>query len=74
LAGVIPLTAAALLVSTAPEQWPGGNYHDFRLLVIGLIGLGTAGLVLAVCVSGFLSRTLAVLTGGERGSDSPLVV
>jgi serine/threonine protein kinase len=66
LAGLIPLTAAALLVDTGPEHLPGRNYQDFRLLVIGLIGLGTAGLVLAVSVSGFLSRTLAVLTGGER--------
>jgi serine/threonine protein kinase len=62
LAGLIPLAAAALLVDTGPEQ----SYHDFRLLVIGLIGLGTAGLVLAVSVSGFLSRTLTVLTGGKR--------
>ncbi len=66
LAGLIPLAAAALLVDTGPEQLPGGNYQDFRLLVTGLIGLGTTGLVLAVTVSGFLSRTLAVLTGGER--------
>jgi hypothetical protein len=66
LAGVIPLTAAALLVGTGPDQLPGRNYHDFRLLVAGLIGLGTAGLVLAVSVSGFLSRTLVVLTRGER--------
>jgi hypothetical protein len=71
LAEVIPLTAAALLVGTGPDQLPGSNYRNFRLLVTGLIGLGTTGLVLAVSVSGFLSRTLIVLTSGERRAHSP---
>ncbi len=66
LAGLIPLAAAALLVDAGPAQFLGTAYRDFRLLVIGLIGLGTAGLVLAVSVSGFLGRTLAALTGGEH--------
>jgi serine/threonine protein kinase len=66
LAGLIPLAAAALLVDAGPAQFPGTAYRDFRLLVTGLIGLGTAGLVLAVSVSGFLGRTLSALTGGEH--------
>jgi serine/threonine protein kinase len=66
LAVLIPLAAAMLLVGTGPEQLPGTSYRDFRWLVIGLIGLGTAGFVLAVTVSGFLSRTLVALTGGKR--------
>jgi hypothetical protein len=68
LAVLIPLAAASLLVGTGPEQLPGTSYREFRWLVIALIGVGTAGFVLTVTVSGFLNRTLAALTGGQRMS------
>jgi len=71
LAVLIPLAAASLLVGTGPEQLPGTTYRDFRWLVIALIGAGTAGFVLTVTVSGFLTRTLAALTGGRRTASDP---
>jgi serine/threonine protein kinase len=66
LAGLIPLAAAAVLLSTSSEQLSGTSYRDFRFLITGLICLGAAGFVLAVSVSSFLNRTLAALTGAER--------
>jgi len=66
LAVLIPLAAATLLVGTTSDQLPGANYRDFRWLVISLIGLGTAGFLLAITVSGFLNRTLTAFTGGKQ--------
>lgn len=66
LAGLIPLATAALLVGTRPDPAWGSSNGNFRLLVVGLIGLGMAGLVLTISVSGFLSRTLTVLVGEGR--------
>ena len=70
-AGLIPLSGAILLVSVGEvEQFTLG----FRLLVIGLIGLGMAGFGAALLASSRLSRTLSVLVGassqGSAGSPS----
>jgi hypothetical protein len=66
LAGVIPLSAAVLMVAGGPEV---GGDRTFRLLVTGLILLGMAGFGLTVSVSYLLSQVLTVLTGGERRGD-----
>ena len=61
-AGLIPLSGAILLVSVGEvEQFTLG----FRLLVIGLIGLGMAGFGAAFLASSRLSRTLSVLIGAR---------
>src|SRR5262249_60416765 len=62
LAGVIPLTAAALLVDAGPET---AGYQMFRLLVIALLALSMAGFVLAITASNLLFQTLTVLTANE---------
>ncbi len=61
-AGLIPLSGAVLMIGvSAPEHFTLG----FRLLVVGLIGLGMAGFGVALLASGRLSRTLNVLFGGS---------
>ena len=70
-AGLIPLSGAVLLVGVGPDSQ---FTLPFRLLVVGLIGLGMAGFGAALLVSGRLSRTLNVLLGaGTRtaGSNRP---
>jgi hypothetical protein len=65
-AGLIPLSGAILMVSVGQvEQFTLG----FRLLVIGLIGLGMAGFGAALLVSSRLSRTLNVLLGTSARSQ-----
>jgi serine/threonine protein kinase len=67
-AGLIPLSGAILMVSVgAVEQFTLG----FRLLVIGLIGLGMAGFGAALLASTRLSRTLSVLVGASSRSSRP---
>jgi hypothetical protein len=63
LAGVIPLTAAILLVDAGPEI---AGYQIFRLLVLALIALSMAGFVLAVTASNFLFQTLTVLSASQE--------
>src|SRR5206468_12266293 len=60
-AGLIPLSGAVLMLSVGPAD---RLTLGFRLLVIGLIGLGMAGFAAAPWASGRLSRTLHVLVGG----------
>jgi serine/threonine protein kinase len=55
LAGLVPVSGAALLVCSGPEQLT----VSYRLLVTALLGLGLAGLGVAVLVSARLSATLA---------------
>jgi hypothetical protein len=62
LAGLIPLAGAALLVGWGEERMTPA----FRLLVIALIALGTAGFAVALRVAGLLGQTLTALTGGEH--------
>jgi serine/threonine protein kinase len=62
LAGVIPLTAAFLMVDVGPDI---AGYHTFRLLILFLVALSLAGFVLAISTSNLLSQTLAVLTVSE---------
>jgi eukaryotic-like serine/threonine-protein kinase len=60
LAGLIPLSGAMLILGvSAPERFT----LAFRLLVVGLIGLGMAGFATALLVSLRLTRTLSVLVG-----------
>jgi hypothetical protein len=66
LAGLIPLTGAALLVGVGPEQFSPASYQTFRLLVTALIALGMAGFGLALSASGFLNQTLTAFRGAER--------
>src|SRR5262249_18069041 len=66
LAGLIPLTRAALLVGVGPEQFSPASYQTFRLLVTALIALGMAGFGLALSASGFLNQTLTAFQGAER--------
>jgi serine/threonine protein kinase len=65
-AGLIPLSGAALMISVSSAE------HMtllFRLLVVGLIGLGMAGFGFALLVSSRASRTVAVMLGsGETRS------
>lgn len=59
-AGLIPLSGAALMIGVSSAE------HMtllFRLLVVGLIGLGMAGFGLALLISSRASRTLAVMLG-----------
>jgi serine/threonine protein kinase len=63
LAGVIPLSAAVLLVDVGPEI---AGYQTFRLLIISLIALSLAGFVLAITATNVLIQTLAALSGTER--------
>jgi hypothetical protein len=51
------------LVCANPEQRASAGYQAFLILVMVLLGLGIAGLWLAVLVSGHLSRSLAALRG-----------
>jgi serine/threonine protein kinase len=60
-AGLIPLTGAAVLVTVGPDHLT----LAFRLLVLGLLALGTAGFALAILVSGLLRQTLTALRGGK---------
>ena len=62
LAGVIPLSAAVLLVDAGPRIT---GFQTFRLLTLSLIALSLAGFVLAISVSNMLTQTLAVLSGSE---------
>jgi hypothetical protein len=62
LAGVIPLSAAVLLVDAGPEI---AGYQIFRLVVLALIALSMAGFVLAVTASNLLFQTLTVLSASE---------
>jgi serine/threonine protein kinase len=64
-AGLIPLSGAILMVSVGEvEQFTLG----FRLLIIGLIGLGMAGFGAALLASSRLNRTLGVLVGASTRS------
>jgi hypothetical protein len=62
-AGLIPLSGAVLMLSVGEvDQFT----LPFRLLIVGLIGLGMAGFGAALLTSSRLSRTLSVLLGGTR--------
>jgi len=62
LAVLIPLTGAVLLIGVGPEQLS----VSFRVLVVGLIVLGAAGLVLTTMVCHRLDLLLARLTTSTR--------
>jgi hypothetical protein len=66
LAGLIPLAGAVLMVGVGPEAV--ASYRTYRILVTAMIGLGMAGFGLALAVSQYINRVLAVLTGaGHEG-------
>ncbi len=66
-AALIPLIAAALMVGLGPDSMT----LPLRLLITSLIVLGMTGFGLAIVLSGFLARTLHVLTDDPGASTSP---
>ena len=62
-AGLIPLSGAVLLLTLGGH---GQFTLAFRLLIVGLIGLGMAGFGASLLVSNRVSRTLNVLVGGPE--------
>jgi len=63
LAGLIPLSGAVLMVFISGEEL---LTLTFRLLIVGLIGLGMAGFGMALMASGRISQTLEVMLGSGR--------
>jgi hypothetical protein len=68
LAGIIPL-AGALILLVAAREGPG-VLDSFRLLVMGLIGLGICGFGLAVIAAAYRGQTLTALWGGRLASSA----
>jgi serine/threonine protein kinase len=68
LAGLIPLSGAALLVGMGPEQFTSSSYQSFRFLVTALIALGIMGFGVALSASRFLNQTLTAFVGAERAA------
>jgi len=67
LAGLIPLTAAFLLVVVGPDdEAPASSYGVFRLLLTALIMLGMLGFTMALSASRQLQQIFAALIGSDR--------
>jgi hypothetical protein len=58
LAGVIPLVGALMMIGVGPEE---ARYESFRLLVTGMILLGSFGFSFALLAGAWLGKTLEVL-------------
>jgi hypothetical protein len=71
LAGVIPLAGALILLIAVDAD--DSALDSFRLLVMGLIGLGICGFGLAILASNYLGQTLAALVGqpARRAASMP---
>ena len=65
LAGLIPLSGAALMVGVGQEHLTKADYATFRFLVTALIALGMAGVGLAVAATSFLTQTLTILVAAK---------
>ena len=59
LAGLIPLSGAALLVGVGPREFEGSGYQAYQMLVLVLLALGLAGFQSALAVTAKLRQTMA---------------
>ncbi|MCB0405917.1 MAG: serine/threonine protein kinase [Bdellovibrionales bacterium] len=66
LAGLVPLSAAGLVLIFAPGAPSAAIFQSLRHLLLFLLALGLIGLVLSVRATAVLAQTLHALTGHHR--------